>query len=346
MKVLLRCDASDAGGMGHLVRCLALTDAARPRGWEIVLSGALDVPLARRLVDRADLRVLPGSSDAASLARMATHVGADVVHVDDYALGTDLREHLRPAGVALSSMEDGEFGRRSADVVVDPTLGAEATGRPHDGSGEVLLGVRHAPLRQAVRTARAAAARHAADGEPPAVLVVLGGTDASGAAPAMVALCASLDVPVSKVTVVSPSQGRGAVHEASDGLPVEVVGPQEDLPALVAVHDVVLSAAGTTVCELACVGVPTGIVAVVENQRIGYERAVAAGVAVGLGGLGDVRRRSVAAQAAVRRLLTDADHRRTLRTTGRSLVDGRGAGRVVEGWERAAASVGRSPRLG
>jgi spore coat polysaccharide biosynthesis predicted glycosyltransferase SpsG/RimJ/RimL family protein N-acetyltransferase len=338
MRVLMRCDASAGGGVGHLVRCLALADAARRRGWDVVLSGALDVGLARRLVDRADLRVVPGVTDAAGLAQAASGVGADVVHVDDYALGTDLRDHLRPAGLALSSMEDGRFGRRPADLVVDPTLGAESAGRPDDGSAEVLLGVRYAPLRESVHVAREVFAARVG-GEEPAVLVVLGGTDASGASPAVVALCASLDVPLAKVTVVSPSQSRGAVHEASDGLPVEIVGPQDDLPALAATHDVVLSAAGTTVWELACVGVPTGLVAVVENQRTGYERAVAAGVAVGLGSLDDVRHRSPGAQAALRRLLTDEHQRRTLSTTGRALVDGEGARRVVEGWERAAGAT-------
>lgn len=338
MRVLLRCDASAGGGVGHLVRCLALADAARRRHWDVVLSGALDVGLARRLVERADLRVVPGAADGAGLARTASLVGADVVHVDDYGLGPALRDHLRPARVVLSSMEDGRFGRRPADLVVDSTLGAEAAGRPDDGSGEVLLGVRYAPLRESVRTAREAFTARTSR-EEPAVLVVLGGTDASAAAPAVVALCASLDVPLSKVTVVSPSQGRGAVHEASDGLPLEVVGPQDDLPGLAATHDVVLSAAGTTVWELACVGVPTGLVAVVENQRTGYERAVAVGAAAGLGSLDDVRRRSPDAQAALRSLLTDVDLRRTLSTTGRALVDGDGARRVVEGWERAAGAV-------
>lgn len=338
MRVLMRCDASAGGGVGHLVRCLALADAARRRGWDVVLSGTLDVGLARRLVDQADLRVVPAAVDATSLARTASHVGAEVVHVDDYTLGPDLRDHLRAAGLVLSSMEDGSFGRRPADLVVDSTLGAEDAGRPDDGSGEVLLGVRYAPLRASVRAARDVFAARA-PGEEPAVLVVLGGTDASGASPAVVALCASLDVPVSRVTVVSPSQSRGAVHEASDGLPLDVVGPLDDLPGLAATHDVVLSAAGTTVWELACVGVPTGLVAVVENQRTGYERAVAAGVAAGLGSLDDVRRRSPVAQAALRRLLTDADQRRMLSTTGRALVDGEGARRVVEGWERAGGTA-------
>lgn len=327
MRVLLRCDASAGSGVGHLVRCLALAEEVAARGGTPVLAGTFDAPLARRLVAAAGIEVLePGP--ASDLLAWATARGADVLHVDDYAIG--------PVGrsphVVTSSIEDGTFGRRTADVVVDSTLGAEAADRPADGSGEVLLGIAFAPLRAAVRRARdLATSREPAD--PPTVLVVLGGTDPAGAT-----------APATRLAVRA---GAGRVLVAGSGGAVvdgrvEHLGPQDDLPLLAARCDVVVSAAGTSVWELACVGAPPALVQVTENQSVGYRRALDAGLAVGLGTVADLD--GPAAEERLRALLGDRALRSALSSTGRATVDGLGAGRVVDAWERALRSRVRARR--
>jgi RimJ/RimL family protein N-acetyltransferase len=107
----------------------------------------------------------------------------------------------------------------------------------------------------------------------------------------------------------------------------------------------VLSAAGTSVWELACVGAPTAIVAVTENQRTGYERAVAAGIAVGLGPLDAVRAADDDAVAALRGLVADPARRAAVGRAGRALVDGLGADRVLDAWWAALGRPVLAPRL-
>lgn len=325
MRAVLRCDASAGSGVGHLVRSLALAEAAGARGWEVALLGDVDAPLGRRLVAAAGVPVRPAPADLRrALAEDGDLASADVLHVDHYDVAGDLRT---AGGPLVSSIEDGTFGRRPADVVVDSTLGAEDADRPGDGSGTVLLGVRYAPLRAAVRAARRAA------GTAPAhpgddVLVVMGGTDAFGVSAAAARLAARAGA--TRVRVVAAGAAADRVRAEAPG--AEVLGPQDDLPALAASAGVVLSAAGTSVWELACVGVPTAILAVTENQRTGYERAVAAGIAVGLGGLDAVRAGDDGAVAALRGLVGDPDRRDAVRRAGRTLVDGLGADRVLDAW--------------
>lgn len=315
MRVVLRCDASAGSGVGHLVRCLALAEEVAARGGTSVLVGHIEAPLARRLVAAAGIEVLePPAAD--SLLDWSWLQGADVLHVDDYALGA----LGRGDDLVTSSIEDGPFGRRSADVVVDSTLGAEAAGRPTDDSDEVLLGIRYAPLRHAVLRARDVV--RGPDG-PLTVLVVLGGTDPAGATDPATRL--ALEAGAQRVLVA----GHGTVVDER----VEQLGPQDDLPALAATCDVVVSAAGTSVWELACVGAPAAIVQVTENQSAGYRRALDAGLAVGLGRVEDLD--DPQARHTLRELVGDPDRRAALRRTGRSLVDGRGAARVVDAWERA-----------
>lgn len=326
MRVLLRCDASIGGGVGHLVRCLALAEAADERGWEVTLAGTFDAPLARRLLASARVEVVEAATTTEGLAAQARGLEADVLHVDHYDVGADLRGRMND--VVLSSIEDGTFGRRPADVVVDSTPGAQDAGRPHDGSAQVLLGVRHAPLRAAVRAARERAPRPARPGEPGDVLVVMGGTDPYGAAVPAAALARQAGA--GRVVVVGDEATGVRARAAVPG--VEVLGPVDDLPGLATTVDVVISAAGTSVWELACVGAPTALVPVTGNQRTGYERAVAAGIAIGLGTLDELRSGAAGAQAALAALLADHDRQTSLAAAGRDLVDGHGADRILDAW--------------
>ena len=82
-----------------------------------------------------------------------------------------------------------------------------------------------------------------------------------------------------------------------------------------AAADVVVTAAGTSTWELCALRRPMALVAAVDNQRAGHDRVVAAGGAVGLGGLADLA--DVDATAArLRPLLTDAALRRRVADRG------------------------------
>lgn len=307
--LLLRADAGPGIGVGHLARCVALAEEALARGWRVALSGET----AGWLTDHLDLTVLPPATD---LAALAVEVGADIVLVDHYGLGE--LPGVR-AVATLVSLEDGRFGRRAADVVVDASLARPE--RPDDGSGIVLHGPRYAPLRAEVRTARDA--RRPAGGAPPEVVVVMGG-GANGAVVGS-ALAALRDTGV-PMTVRAISAGEVTVPAAAPGQHFTVRGPVVGLPALFAGADLVVSAAGVTLLELCCVGVPTALVQVADNQAAGYAAAVRAGLAVGLGTPAELG----GAADILRDLLLDPDRRIALGAAARAAVDGRGAARIVD----------------
>ena len=329
--VVIRCDASAEGGIGHLVRALSVADAARAAGHTVVMAGSIDAPLAQRLLAEAGLEVTEAAED---LEVLAAEQGASVVHVDDYTIGTEARDQVHAAGALLSSMEDGSFGRRPADVVVDSTIRAERSGRPEDGSGTVLQGIAYAPMRAEVRAARSRRADEDHDVRRGArVLIVMGGTDATGAAGTLAAVCAAADG-VAHVSVIAPEHSWDAVR-AEAGEAVELLGPSPAFLEHASAADLVVSAAGTTAWELACIGVPSLLVAVVENQRAGYEAALAERIARGLGTLEQVRADPSAATAEVERAVADLRARRTWAPVGREKVDGHGAERIVAAWDEA-----------
>lgn len=341
MRLLLRCDAGPSTGVGHAVRCAAVAEAALLSGHEVFWSGRLDGLgwLWSGLV-REPGPVLPSADTAGGLAALAREHRIDAVHVDHYLLGDDLRPALNATGVVLSTVEDFATGRRPGDVVVDPNMGAEDHPRPDDGSPLLLRGPGYAPLRLTVRRARTRRALRAADAPgtgPPRVLVVMGGTDAAGLLPRVVAALAAADVPA-EVDVVVPG-GRPLDLPADGPATFRAVPPLPDLPAAMAEADLVVSAAGTTVWELCCVGVPMALVRAADNQTEGYRTVVDAGAAAGLGGTADLVDPAAAA-AVLRALLTSPDDRATLADRAATVVDGEGAGRVVDAVATAVGTAG------
>jgi UDP:flavonoid glycosyltransferase YjiC (YdhE family) len=279
---------------------VAFAEEAAARGWDVVFSGE-----PGWFTDAFE-HVVPGTHDVGALAGQ---VGADVVLVDHYGL-----PDMRVPGAVLVSMESGRFGRRPADVVVDSGLVPHE--RPDDGSGLVLRGPRYAPLRAAVRAVRGRRRR----GTPPKVVVTMGGSYAQEAVAKVLRALRDSAVPAD-VLALAP----GPVY-APDPQPGQrfTIAPLGDLPAVAADADLVVSAAGVTLLELCCIGLPSGLVQLVDNQARGYHAAVDLGAGLGLGTPEAVDHH------ALRRLLTDQALRDRLAATAAALVDGLGAARVLD----------------
>jgi spore coat polysaccharide biosynthesis predicted glycosyltransferase SpsG/RimJ/RimL family protein N-acetyltransferase len=285
--LLLRADAAPSIGVGHLSRCVAVATAARARGWDVALCGTFTA--GQWLI--GDLPVLPEP------------VPADVVFVDHY----ELDDLSLPSSVTVS-MEDGTYGRRRADIVVDANL--HTTPRPEDGTPLVLRGPAYAPLRAEIRAARAA---RAGGWTPPRVVVVMGG----GAAPSAVEAA---------VTALQET-GVAASVQAISATPIPgtaVIPPTPALPTMLASADLAVSAAGVTLLELCCIGTPAALVCTADNQRPGYEAAVGQGLAAGLG---DDPRDHV---DTLRALLLDPVARKALADKAMTAVDGKGADRILD----------------
>ena len=357
MRVLLRCDGGPRIGVGHVVRSLALAQEALDRGHSVALLGQVDGPLLQSLTGGTDGLVLLGAAHPGD--RFGDEALAyDVVHVDHYDLGVDVLDDLsscaRRAGgrrALLSTMADGRFGARPADLLVDPTLGAEHDTPPQPARWH-LRGSRFTPVRRAVTQAAAAAPGDPAEptGATPrpdrslSVLVVMGGTDPSGCAPLVVEALGRLDLLLHVTVVSAPGTAEALAGLAATWTRgrLEVTPPVADLPARMAQADVVVTAAGTSTWELCALRRPMALVAVVDNQRAGHDRVVAAGAAVGLGGTADLADVEATADR-LRPLLIDTALRDRLAGAAHRIVDGRAAWRVVSAWE--AARTASAPRV-
>lgn len=320
--LLIRADAGSQRGAGHVMRCLAVAEAAREHGWRVTMSTHLSaVGWVRPWIESLGVETVETADTVESLVELGGSTRADAVLLDHYGFGDhpDLLPAIEGIGAGLANFEDGEFGRRAAHLSIDYSLGAESMRRPHDGSTYCLRGIRFAPIRAEIRTGRSA--RPEPCDEPlsgrPVVAVLMGGTDAQGLTATVEALIA---------------QAGGHAHLLDGGL---------SLVSQLRRADAVISAAGVSAYELACLGIPTTLLQAAENQGANYRAMVAAGAAAGLGTAAELRAQPALVANRLRAWLSDPELLAATARVGRQLVDGRGASRIVAALAATSESLSR-----
>lgn len=320
MKLVLRADVSPDVGAGHVARMIALAEEAVTRGWQVFFSGMLGgVDWLTSRFDELDVPQLPPD---------VTVPGVDAVVVDHYGIG-EIRREINDRGALLVSFEDGLFGRRQADIVVD--CGLTPSRRTSDGSPVVCTGAEYVPLRQAVVATRQQRQQRQSETQVPSVLVVLGGSAVPDTL--VTALLRAVRDTGLPCTTEALARGAPVVPGPLPGQRFMVSPPGPGLFDKLLDVDLVISAAGVTLMELCCIGVPTALVQLVENQAAGYRAAVEYGFAAGLGS----PQRLDGAAEVLTDLLIDSMTRIQMATAAAAAVDGRGAARVLDVVERVAA---------
>jgi UDP-2,4-diacetamido-2,4,6-trideoxy-beta-L-altropyranose hydrolase len=333
--LLMRADASVAMGTGHVMRCFALAQAWQDAGGRAVFAMAQATPaieerLQRESMEVARIKAEPGSAnDAQETITLSREKQASWAVVDGYCFGADYQAALKLAGLKVLFIDDnGHAGHYSADLVLNQNAHAnEALYPSRDASTRLLLGPRFVMLR------REFAEWRGWNRENPAVarrvLVTMGGSDPDNVTERVVR--AILGKPGVSATVVvggsNPHLPRLRELVAGAQGDVQLVENVTNMPELMANSDVAVSAAGTTSLEMCFLGLPALLIVLANNQRSAAEELSCRGPAINLGEGVEVSLRVLAERLV--RMLASPEKRKTMSETGRKLVDGLGAERVV-----------------
>ena len=359
LQVCFRSDASYQIGSGHVMRCLTLANALHARGVECnfitrdVQGNANDrvleaghalfcLPPAKQpgepLADRGGYETwLDGTqySDAHRSKTIVDAINPDIVVVDHYAIDHQWHREFRPER-KLVVIDDLADRIHDCDLLVDQNFGR----KPKDylwlvpSGTPCLTGPDFALLRSEFRSARARSLerrRHAS--RPFRILVSMGGADVENASMQILSVLESAkDRESIEVTIVL---GRSAPHAetvraavAASSLDARLLVGVSDMANLLVDMDVAIGAAGGSVWERCCLGLPSLLLSIAENQKPAAAALAKAGIAISLGDFDE--------HGWGEKLLFNLERLRSgskisqLNELAASLVDGRGAMRVVE----------------
>ena len=315
--------------MGHLMRCVAIAEVSIQHGWRVAVAGDLDPIGASFVSSQCEDIYIESFSENEVIPRikdLIDQLKPQTVHIDSYVLDGN---RLPRGPWLLSNMQDGCFGARDADLTIDPTFGAEASASSFSQKHHALLGSSYCPIRYQVRKRRRTLVGLSS---PPKVLIVLGGTDPLSLSPKIAVELAKTKFPID-ITLIATNISVSQTISLLEIIPTITVLPfVEDLPQLVSQHDIVISAAGTSIWDFMCIGVPIGAICVVDNQIDGYRRITNNRLVIGLGeppyiDLSNTIREFVD-------YLDRPDDLVSLSLRGQSIVDGMGSERIIQKWEQ------------
>lgn len=335
------------------MRCLTLADALRARGAHVGfvcrdLDGHLMALLRTRGVDVRALPApasgafkdepgyagwlgVPERTDAVETIAALPNAQPDWLVVDHYGLGSEWERQVRTRVGRLLVIDDLADRLHDCDVLLDPNHWVDLD-RRHVGlvpeQCQVLTGAEYALLGPEYANARRTASVR--DGLVRRVFVYFGGSDPHDITGMTLAVLSRpefghLDVDI----VVGPNNThRRAIHTQAARRPRTFVHePRAHLADLMAGADLACGAAGVATWERMCLGLPSLVVCIADNQRPTCEALSAEGLIQYVGDWTSVGPEDLA--RALRQVLAEPERLTRLSTRGARLIDGLGASRVA-----------------
>ncbi|HEV7233620.1 MAG TPA: UDP-2,4-diacetamido-2,4,6-trideoxy-beta-L-altropyranose hydrolase [Sphingorhabdus sp.] len=337
-RILFRVDGDAVIGSGHLRRCLALADRIRDWGYECVFACQASAQSFNGLVRDAGFSLveLVGAHDAEEMvAALAADGPFTALVVDHYRLDAVWELQARAIAQRVLVIDDLSDRQHDCDLLLDAAPGDaaryDALVPPHCRK---LLGPRYALLRPEFAVKRREGNERS--GAIARILVSFGGVDRDDlTGTAVAAVRAALpDVAIDAVlTSLSPHCDR-LKRQAGEDPKLSLHIDANNMAELMASADLAIGAGGSTSWERACLGLPSIVAIIAENQRAtaraldDYGGAVSLPVGPEFG---------AALQQLVAWLSSRPALLRLMSIAGMAVVDGRGVA-------RAAAAIA-PPRL-
>ena len=321
--------ASPQIGGGHVLRCLALAEGLAAQGVEARFATdrvTLDTVGLLRASPFDVIETVPAEAHRHAIARET-----EIAIFDGYAFDWAVEQGWRGLAKVRVAIDDLANRPHACDVLVDHAAGREAAQYaglvPADSA--VLAGPSFALLRPQFGALRVRALARRQTYPPRRLLIAMGLTDVGGVtrlaaeAASRTDLALSIDVVTGQTATSLPWLREQA---AAGALRLHVDLDALGMAELMVEADIAIGSGGGTSLERCCVGLPSLVIMVADNQRSSVASLVRAGAVSLVGTLAEATQERIA--AALASLARDDVALVDQARAAAAVVDGEGVRRV------------------
>jgi UDP-2,4-diacetamido-2,4,6-trideoxy-beta-L-altropyranose hydrolase len=305
MDVVIRTDASLKIGTGHVMRCLTLAEALKQQGADITficrvhkghLLGRIEQHGFRTYKLPEGIENINDAEQSNSTEREKTYgtqwlgctqqqdaeqcqpilekIKPDWLIIDHYAIDTVWQRSLKGSYKQLMVIDDLADRTHQCDLLLDQTYGRSEEDYINyvPKNCQMLLGSQYALLRPEFAQWREYSLKRRVKPELKKLLITMGGVDPDNVTGQVLKALKGCKLPQAlEVTVIlgETAPNIEAVQQQAKGLPykTQIKTAVNNMAELMANADLAIGAAGATTWERCCLGLPSIIVILADNQK-------------------------------------------------------------------------------
>jgi spore coat polysaccharide biosynthesis predicted glycosyltransferase SpsG len=328
VKVLLRADASSTQGTGHLSRCLVLAEKYKSRGDQVAISGNFSgISWINQRIKNLEIDVHESRESEINFTFIESF-NPSLVILDSYLFHPEATKEIfeKYKTMAIADSATSEYW---AHFYLNQNLGQASIPQdsPVGNRGIYLTGEKYALIRSDIKKARDVYNFNSARSNR--LFVILGGANLgeySNIEEFLLELSSKFSITLVGNSDNFSEKSRTRLLAKKE---IAFIGYSPTIAWEILNSDVVLSAAGSTVLELLCIGVPSAFFPVAKNQEPIVEAIMSMEIGkVMFTKLGDAF--GLRNFEQIVELFENTELRRHFTTKARGLVDGKGVDRIVE----------------
>ena len=319
MKIAFRADASIEQGTGHLMRCFHLANRLSSLGHQCVFITQPFLPDFIRKIVASKLNVITMSKngiqsnqsseydqylewlgrtvmqDAAETKSIIDGLNIDILVADHYAIDSSWMDLFSDTVDKRVIIDDLANRKHSCDLLIDQNYG-----RTHEqyfnlvtSATKLLLGTNYVLINEDFQKARRHSKALRLNRKQSTINICMGGIDKDNATlKALAVLDEIYELQNWNVDVVlrSESPHIESIKEYSQKMSIttSVVLDSENIAALFSKADIAIGAGGVTMWERCCLGLPTILVTIADNQIPAASAVSATGACLYAGDIRDL----------------------------------------------------------
>jgi UDP-2,4-diacetamido-2,4,6-trideoxy-beta-L-altropyranose hydrolase len=337
LNIAFRVDASSSIGIGHLMRCLALSEELTKRGNNcFFVTKTESNELINRIMKNKVYfqKINPNATlkeDEDIVIKFSNENHIDWIITDHYGLNSEYIKEIKKHNFNVLSIDDTAKIHYYSDIVLNQNIGSDELKFSKENYTNLLLGTKYVMIRNQLLKREDKIERK----NVKKILIMLGGTDEDNLMLSIIKMLEGINNKIEFFVIIGPlNPNEDLIKEYIDklNLKFKLIKSPKDMSKIYLESDIAISAGGSSCYELAYFGIPNIIISIADNQLEISKELDNQKIGIYLGTKNEITKEKL--ENKLKELINNGSLRQTLSKNGKKLVDGKGKVRIVEFMER------------
>jgi len=323
--------------MGHLMRCLALSEELTRRGNICYFLSKTDNHSLVNIINKFGINHYKIKSDVTIkedldiLLTFSHENHIDWVITDSYVINSCYIRKIKQNEFCVLSIDDTVHIHYFSDIVLNQNAGAEKLVFSAKYYTKFLLGSKYVMLRDELLKRE----KKIRNSEVKKILITFGGSDYDNVTLRILQLLESINKDIEILVLLGPFnhfyEEINAYIKETNSI-IKLIKNPASMAEVYMQSDIAISAGGSSCYELAYYGIPNIITVIADNQLCTAQELHKQKVSIYLGKRNELNPDQF--KAKINELILNSSLRKKMSRNGRILVDGKGKRRIVDFMEK------------